>query len=122
MCNDSLLSSLTCWCPHIHPGLRSCLQSETALEDLDQYPEEPEVHKYLHKRLMAFDLSTLYELHYLMITLGKASHGECRAGERGNGRDAVRRERGGTGRRGAARQGKAWEEEAEAKRIKSGDA
>ena len=30
-----------------------------------------EVHKYLHKRLMAFDLSTLYELHYLMITLGK---------------------------------------------------
>ncbi len=49
------------------------LQSETALEDLDQYPEEPEVHKYLHKRLMAFDLSTLYELHYLMITLGKVS-------------------------------------------------
>ena len=57
------------------------LQSETALEDLDQYPEEPEVHKYLHKRLMAFDLSTLYELHYLMITLGKASHGECRQRE-----------------------------------------
>ena len=47
------------------------LQSEAALEDLDQYPDEPEVHKYLHKRLMAFDLSTLYELHYLMITLGK---------------------------------------------------
>ena len=53
------------------PALRPCHQSETALEDLDQYPDEPEVHKYLHKRLMAFDLSTLYELHYLMITLGK---------------------------------------------------
>ncbi len=46
-------------------------QSEAALEELDQYPEEPEVHRYLHKRLMAFDHQTLYELHYLMITLGK---------------------------------------------------
>jgi hypothetical protein len=51
------------------------LKSETALEDLDQYPDDPEVHKYLHKRLMAFDLSTLYELHYLMITLGKVRQG-----------------------------------------------
>ena len=99
-----MLSSRTCWCPQITPSLRCpslpCRarlplriwtstppvpppppQSETALEDLDQYPEEPEVHKYLHKRLMAFDLSTLYELHYLMITLGKASHGECRRRE-----------------------------------------
>jgi hypothetical protein len=49
----------------------SSSQSETALEDLEQYPEEPEVHKYLHRRLMAFDVGTLYELHYLMITLGK---------------------------------------------------
>lgn len=54
-----------------HPPHIPHNQSESALEDLDQYPQEPEVHIYLHKRLMAFDLSTLYELHYQMITLGK---------------------------------------------------
>jgi hypothetical protein len=47
------------------------LQAEQALEQLDRYPQEPEVHKYLHSRMMAFDISTLYELHYTMITLGK---------------------------------------------------
>jgi hypothetical protein len=51
--------------------LLPCAQSEVAIQDLDQYPEEPEVHRFLHKRLMAFDVQTLYELHYLMITLGK---------------------------------------------------
>ena len=29
------------------------------------------MHKYLQQRLMAFDHETLYELHYLSITLGK---------------------------------------------------
>ncbi|KAK9909469.1 hypothetical protein WJX75_002712 [Coccomyxa subellipsoidea] len=47
------------------------LDAEEALEDLDRYAPEPEVHKYLHSRLMHFDLDTLYELHYQMITLGK---------------------------------------------------
>lgn len=48
-----------------------CFQSEAALEHLEQYPDEPEVHKYLHSRMMSFDQETLFELHYLMITLGK---------------------------------------------------
>ncbi|BDA42645.1 probable protein ROS1A at C-terminar half [Coccomyxa sp. Obi] len=47
------------------------LDAEEALEDMDRYAPEPEVHKYLHSRLMHFDLDTLYELHYQMITLGK---------------------------------------------------
>ncbi|KAK9835034.1 hypothetical protein WJX81_005688 [Elliptochloris bilobata] len=47
------------------------LDSEQALEDMDRYAPEPEVHKYLHSRLMRFDLDVLYELHYQMITLGK---------------------------------------------------
>ncbi|KAK9817100.1 hypothetical protein WJX72_009565 [[Myrmecia] bisecta] len=47
------------------------IDSEAALEDLDEYAPEPEVHKYLHSRLMGFDVDTLYELHYQMITLGK---------------------------------------------------
>lgn len=49
----------------------AALQGDTPLEVLEQYPEEPEVHSYLHKRVMAFDVPTLYELHYQMITLGK---------------------------------------------------
>jgi hypothetical protein len=47
------------------------MQSQWALEHLDYYPEEPEVHDYLCKRMQAFDEETLYELHYCMITLGK---------------------------------------------------
>ncbi|KAK9786588.1 hypothetical protein WJX73_005236 [Symbiochloris irregularis] len=47
------------------------LDAEQALEDLDRYAPEPEVHKYLHSRMMHFPVTTLYELHYLMITLGK---------------------------------------------------
>ena len=40
-------------------------------QELDDYAPEPEVHKYLHSRLMHFDVPTLYELHYSSITLGK---------------------------------------------------
>lgn len=29
------------------------------------------MHKYLHSRLMHFDVPTLYEMHYNSITLGK---------------------------------------------------
>uniref|UniRef100_A0A1D2A9X5 J domain-containing protein n=2 Tax=Auxenochlorella protothecoides TaxID=3075 RepID=A0A1D2A9X5_AUXPR len=47
------------------------LDSEDAVEALDDYAPEPEVHKYLHSRLVGFDVETLYELHYQMITLGK---------------------------------------------------
>lgn len=35
------------------------------------YAPELEVHKYLKERLSHFDFDTLYELHYLMITMGK---------------------------------------------------
>ena len=61
-------------------------QAEATLEQLDSYPQEPEVHRYLHSRMMAFDLETLYELHYLAITLGKvrawaaAVHMRCTGG------------------------------------------
>ncbi|KAL4855186.1 hypothetical protein ACK3TF_004177 [Chlorella vulgaris] len=47
------------------------LDAEQAVEDLDDYAPEPEVHAYLHSRLLGFDVETLYELHYQMITLGK---------------------------------------------------
>ncbi|GFR51460.1 hypothetical protein Agub_g13869 [Astrephomene gubernaculifera] len=47
------------------------IEAEATLEQLDAYPQEPEVHKYLHGRLMCFDQETLYELHYQAITLGK---------------------------------------------------
>ncbi len=57
--------------PRPPPPCRCPAQSEAKLEQLDAYPEEPEVHKYLQQRMMAFDLETLYELHYLSITLGK---------------------------------------------------
>ena len=40
-------------------------------QELDDYAPEPEVHKYLHSRLMHFDVPTLYEMHYNSITLGK---------------------------------------------------
>ena len=40
-------------------------------QELDDYAPEPEVHKFLHSRLMHFDVPTLYELHYNSITLGK---------------------------------------------------
>ncbi|KAL0042280.1 hypothetical protein WJX77_008246 [Trebouxia sp. C0004] len=46
------------------------LDSELGIE-ADQYAPETEVHKYLHSRLASFDIATLYELHYQMITLGK---------------------------------------------------
>lgn len=36
---------------------------------MDDYAPEPEVHSYLHSRLMGFPLETLYEAHYQMITL-----------------------------------------------------
>ncbi len=40
-------------------------------QELDDYAPEPEVHKYLHSRLMHFDVPMLYEMHYNSITLGK---------------------------------------------------
>ncbi len=57
--------------PSLLPHVLLLAEAVQALEDLERYPDEPEVHKYLHSRLTAFDLETLYELHYLMITLGK---------------------------------------------------
>ena len=45
------------------------LDAEQAVEDMDDYAPEPEVHSYLHSRLMGFPLETLYEAHYQMITL-----------------------------------------------------
>jgi hypothetical protein len=47
------------------------LDSAQTIEDLDEYAPEPEVHAYLHSRLLGFGVETLYELHYQMITLGK---------------------------------------------------
>ena len=77
------------------------LDSEEAIESLDDYAPEPEVHRFLHSRcsglkrgsffewrvclespfnpspfflilrLVGFDVETLYELHYQMITLVK---------------------------------------------------
>lgn len=47
------------------------LESSQAIEDMDDYAPEPEVHAYLRSRLLGFDIETLYELHYQMITLGK---------------------------------------------------
>ena len=47
------------------------LDSDDSIEDLDDYAPEPEVHAYLRSRLLGFDIETLYELHYQMITLGK---------------------------------------------------
>ncbi|KAK9821663.1 hypothetical protein WJX74_006085 [Apatococcus lobatus] len=47
------------------------IEAAQALENMDEYAPEPEVHKYLHSRLMALSISSLYELHYQMITLGK---------------------------------------------------
>ncbi|EFJ48564.1 hypothetical protein VOLCADRAFT_90672 [Volvox carteri f. nagariensis] len=52
------------------------IEAEATLEQLDSYPQEPEVHKYLRSRLMHFDLETLYELHYQSITLGKLNPAE----------------------------------------------
>lgn len=47
-------------------------QAAEALESLDSYPAEPEVHAYLLDRLTRVThLDQLYELHYQMITLGK---------------------------------------------------
>jgi len=45
----------------------------------DQYAPETEVHKYLHSRLASFDIATLYELHYQMITLGKVGPSPVKA-------------------------------------------
>eukprot|EP00854_Cymbomonas_tetramitiformis_P002314 gene2314-3039_t len=47
------------------------LEAEDALEDLAQYAAETAVYKYLKERLDTFGFSTLYELHFQMITLGK---------------------------------------------------
>jgi hypothetical protein len=48
------------------------LQAAAALEQLESYPHEPEVHAYLLDRLTRVaGLEALYELHYLAITLGK---------------------------------------------------
>ena len=48
------------------------LESEHALEQLDEYAPEPEVHRFLHSRLAArLDVEELHELHFQMITLGK---------------------------------------------------
>lgn len=47
------------------------------LQDVDKYAPETEVHKYLHSRLACFDIATLYELHYQMITLGKVRLLQC---------------------------------------------
>lgn len=56
--------------PSSHPSPTQ--QATEALEALEVYPAEPEVHRYLLDRLTRVtDLDTLYELHYHMITLGK---------------------------------------------------
>jgi endonuclease III len=47
------------------------LDAAESIEELDDYAPEPEVHAYLRSRLLGFDVETLYELHYQMITLGK---------------------------------------------------
>lgn len=47
------------------------LEAGHAIEDLDDYAPEPEVHAFLRSRLLNFPIDTLYELHYQMITLGK---------------------------------------------------
>jgi len=47
------------------------LDAAESIEELDDYAPEPEVHAYLRSRLLGFDIETLYELHYQMITLGK---------------------------------------------------
>ena len=48
------------------------LESEHALEQLDEYAPEPEVHRFLHSRLAArLEVEELHELHFQMITLGK---------------------------------------------------
>ena len=47
------------------------VKTKALLQELDDYAPEPEVHKYLHSRLMHFDVPTLYEMHYNSITLGK---------------------------------------------------
>lgn len=53
-----------------------CLQAASALESVESYPHEPEVHSYLLDRLTRVaGLQQLYELHYLAITLGKVSWG-----------------------------------------------
>lgn len=55
----------------LHSPFLLC-QAAEALEALEVYPAEPEVHKYLLDRLTRVtDLDQLYELHYQMITLGK---------------------------------------------------
>jgi hypothetical protein len=61
------------------PLLLLLLQAAAALEDLDSYPHEPEVHAYLLDRLTRVaGLEALYELHYLAITLGKVKHAALR--------------------------------------------
>ena len=47
------------------------IESNLVFQELDDYAPEPEVHKYLHSRLMHFDVPTLYDVHYSSITLGK---------------------------------------------------
>ncbi len=60
-----------------------CIKAQQELAVLmlqaDQYAPETEVHKYLHLRLASFDIATLYELHYQMITLGKVGPSSVKA-------------------------------------------
>ena len=67
---DSTQSAINAQSLHLSSSFR-CFQSTEKIEDLDLYAPELEVHKYLKERLSHFDFSTLYELHYLMITMGK---------------------------------------------------
>ena len=56
----------------IESMLRQCTPiTASVVSQVDKYAPETEVHKYLHSRLASFDIATLYELHYQMITLGK---------------------------------------------------
>jgi hypothetical protein len=62
--NPHIIFSCCCCC--------CCPQAAAALEQLESYPHEPEVHAYLLDRLTRVaGLTALYELHYLAITLGK---------------------------------------------------
>lgn len=65
-CSDAhARSALLSLCALSPPRIFCCVvrcgvQSEVTLEQLAAYPEEPEVHKYLQQRLMAFDHDTLF--------------------------------------------------------------
>jgi endonuclease III len=56
------------------------LDASQAVEDMDDYAPEPEVHQYLHSRLLGFDVGTLYELHYQVNEHFAAATKLCRTG------------------------------------------